>query len=83
MDEYTGIIGIANKNSKDNSEKINSIIWNCRDIVVGRMGIPRHDRDTGIVALVVEGKSQEIKILEDALKSIDGLHVKSLYLTYS
>ncbi|MDR3349893.1 MAG: hypothetical protein LBO03_09930 [Acidaminococcales bacterium] len=81
MDLCVGIIGIANKKPKEISDKLNSIIWNYHSVISGRMGIPRHDRDTGVIALIVEGDAREIKGLEDALKAVDGVSVKSLYLT--
>ncbi|MDR2006064.1 MAG: hypothetical protein LBP78_02325 [Acidaminococcales bacterium] len=81
MELCAGVIGIANKNPKEISEQINNIVWNYRSVISGRMGIPRHDRDAGIISLIVEGSAREVKDLEDALKTVEGLSVKSLYFT--
>ena len=81
MDFCAGIIGVANKKPKEISDKFNSIVWGYRGVISGRMGIPRHDQDTGIISLIVEGDAQEIKDLENALKEVQGLSVKALYFT--
>jgi putative iron-only hydrogenase system regulator len=81
MDFCAGIIGIANKKPKEISDELNGIVWDYRSVISGRMGIPRHDQDTGIISLIVEGGAQEIKGLENALKEVEGLSVKALYFT--
>lgn len=71
----TGVIGIVNKRPKETSAEINSIISSYRDIVIGRMGIPKHEKAVGLISLIVEGNADAIKNLEDELKKIDGLIV--------
>ena len=70
-----GVIGIVNKKPKESTAKINAIISTYRDIVIGRLGIPKHEEDVGLISLIVEGDSEKINAFEQELKAIDGLIV--------
>lgn len=70
-----GVVGIVNKRPQETTGKINSIISNYRDIVIGRMGIPKHEEDVGLISLIVEGETETITTFEKELKAVDGLVV--------
>jgi putative iron-only hydrogenase system regulator len=47
------------------------------DIVIGRMGIPYHQRDLNIITLIVDATTDEIGALTGKLGMIPGVTVKS------
>ncbi len=75
MEKCIGIIGILNKMPKETSVALNALITEYRDIVTGRLGVPKHEPDLGIIALIVEGDTDKIYALEKKLKEIDGMAV--------
>ncbi len=75
MNKCIGIIGIINKTPKESNAKINATISDYREIVTGRLGIPKHEPEMGIISLIVEGETEKITAFEKALKEIDGLIV--------
>ena len=70
-----GVIGIVDKKPRETTAKVNDIISSYRDIVIGRMGIPRHDNNVGLISVIVEGDAEKINAFETELKKIDGLIV--------
>ncbi len=75
MHKCIGVIGIVNKMPKQTTAQINQTISEYRDIVTGRLGIPRHEEEIGVISLIVEGDTDKITALESKLKAIDGLIV--------
>ncbi len=75
MEKCIGIIGIVNKAPKENNAALNTLIGDFREIVAGRLGIPKHEPEIGIISLIVEGDTDRIYDLEKKLQAIDGLVV--------
>lgn len=70
-----GVIGIVNKKPKETTPRINSIISTYREIIIGRLGIPKHEEDVGLISLIVEGEADKINAFEKELKEVEGLIV--------
>jgi len=77
MGKRIGVIGIVIDEPKNVVDKINTIISNYSHIVVGRMGIPRHDANVGVIALIIEGTTDEVGAMTGKLGNIPGVTVKS------
>ena len=78
MEKRVGTIIIA-IGDRDKAPQVNAIISKHSDIVIGRLGLPRHE-DMSIISLVVEGSTDEIGSLTGQLGNLDGVEVKSAVL---
>jgi len=77
MERRIGIIGIVVENRKEVSDKLNKILSDHGDIIVGRMGIPYKERGLCVISLIVDGTTDEIGALTGKLGSLSGVKVKS------
>ena len=58
--------------------RINSIIPEHADLVLGRQGIPLRDRSASVISLVMEGDTDRMGSLAGKLGRLPGVKVKSL-----
>ena len=58
--------------------RINAIISEHADIILGRQGIPLRDRSTSVISLVLDGDTDRIGSLAGKLGRISGVKVKSV-----
>ncbi|WAM31745.1 TM1266 family iron-only hydrogenase system putative regulator [Caldicellulosiruptor naganoensis] len=77
MERRIGVIGIVVENRKEVSDKLNKILSEHGDIIVGRMGIPYRERGLCVIALIVDGTTDEIGALTGKLGALSGVKVKS------
>ncbi|BCS82281.1 TM1266 family iron-only hydrogenase system putative regulator [Anaerocellum diazotrophicum] len=77
MERRIGVIGIVVENRKEVSDKLNKILSDHGDIIVGRMGIPYKERGLCVISLIVDGTTDEIGALTGKLGSLLGVKVKS------
>ena len=59
-------------------QRINSIISDHSEMILGRQGIPLRDRSTNVISLVLEGDTDRIGSLTGKLGRIPGVKVKSV-----
>ena len=59
-------------------QRINSIISDHADLILGRQGIPLRDRSTSVISLVMEGDTDRIGSLTGKLGRLPGVKVKSV-----
>jgi len=76
MDKRIGVVGIVIENF-DSATKVNEVLHDFADIIVGRMGIPYRDRGVSVISLIVDGTSDELSAMTGKLGKIDGVNVKS------
>jgi len=77
MDNRIGAV-IVLVTEEVNVQRINSIISDHADIILGRQGIPLRDRSTSVISLVLEGDTDRIGSLTGKLGRISGVKVKSV-----
>lgn len=77
MERRIGVIGIVVENRKEVSDKLNKILSDHGDIIVGRMGIPYKERGLCVISLIVDGTTDEIGALTGKLGALSGVKVKS------
>ena len=58
--------------------KINSIISDHSELILGRQGIPLRDRSTNVISLVLEGDTDRMGSLTGKLGRLPGVKVKSV-----
>ncbi len=77
MSKRIGVIGIVIEKPETIVEKVNTIISSYRHIIVGRMGIPRSEECVAVIALIIEGNTDEVGALTGKLGNLPGVTVKS------
>lgn len=78
MEKRIALIGIIVE-STSASERINSVLHEFGEYIVGRMGIPYRDRGISIISIVVDAGNDVISSLSGKLGMIDGVNVKTMY----
>ena len=58
--------------------RINSIISDHSELILGRQGVPLRDRSTSVISLVLEGDTDGIGSLTGKLGRLPGVKVKSV-----
>lgn len=59
-------------------QRINSIISEHADLILGRQGIPLRERSASVISLVMEGDTDRIGSLTGKLGRLPGVRVKSV-----
>jgi putative iron-only hydrogenase system regulator len=59
-------------------QRINQIITEHSDLILGRQGIPLRDRSTNVISLVLEGDTDRMGSLTGKLGRLPGVKVKSV-----
>jgi putative iron-only hydrogenase system regulator len=62
-------------------QRVNAIISEHGEMILGRQGIPLRDRATNVISLVVEGDTDRIGSLTGQLGRLKGVRVKSALVT--
>lgn len=76
-DRSVGVIAIIIKNRSASANLVNETLTRFGDIVIGRMGLPYHERDLNIITLIVDASTDQIGALTGKLGLISGVTVKS------
>lgn len=78
--ERIGIVGIVVKGDKAVSVRLQELLHEFGDIIVGRMGVPMLENGVSAISLVVKGTTEEISALTGKLGRLDEVNVKSALL---
>lgn len=76
MEKRLGVIGIVIED-REYAGKVNEILSDFGDQIVGRMGIPYRERAVAVIALIVDGTTDELGALTGRLGAVPGVNVKS------
>jgi putative iron-only hydrogenase system regulator len=77
MERRLGVVGIVVTERENVAAHLNAILSEYGDIIVGRMGVPYRDRQVSVIALIVDGTTDQIGALTGKLGSLPGVSVKS------
>lgn len=64
-------------NELESSEKVNSVLHEYSDIIIGRMGIPYRERGVSVISVVVDTDTDTISAITGKLGKISGVSVKA------
>lgn len=78
METRVAIIGIIVENT-DSVEKMNSVLHEYRDYIVGRMGIPYPKRDIQVISVIVDAPNDVISALSGKLGMLPDVTTKTIY----
>ena len=77
MDTRIAIIGIIIQDI-ESAEKINQILHEYNDYIVGRMGIPYRERGLSVMSIVVDATMDIIGAISGKLGMIKGVSAKTI-----
>ncbi|MFA5115028.1 MAG: TM1266 family iron-only hydrogenase system putative regulator [Candidatus Omnitrophota bacterium] len=77
MKKRLGFVGIIVENRKEQAGAVNVLLSEFGDIIVGRMGVPYHERNCSVIALIVDADTDKVGALTGKLGKIPGISVKS------
>ncbi|MDP4143528.1 MAG: iron-only hydrogenase system regulator [Bacillota bacterium] len=78
MESRVAIIGIIIEN-KDCIQKLNSILHEYSEFIIGRMGIPYPKRQINIISIAVDAPNDVISALSGKLGMLPNVSTKTIY----
>ncbi len=78
METRVAIMGIIVENS-DSVEKLNNLLHQYAEYIIGRMGIPYKQKNISIVSIAIDAPQDIISSLSGKIGNIDGISVKTAY----
>lgn len=79
MEQRIGAALILIEN-KEFIPKLNQIISEHSEIIIGRQGLPIRNKEVSIISLVLEGNTDQIGSLTGKIGRLNGVEVKSVLL---
>ncbi len=80
MEKRLAVVGIIVE-EPDSVERINDILHEFRDSIVGRMGIPYRERKMSVISVIVDGTNDTISSMTGKLGMVPGVTSKAVYAT--
>ena len=65
--------------SEESAAAINSLLHEFRGYIIGRMGIPYHEKQMNIISVVMDAPQEKVSALSGKLGMIPGVSTKCLY----
>lgn len=78
METRIALIGIIVEDMKA-TDKLNNILHEYSQYLVGRMGIPYRQKNVGIISVVIDATNDVISSLSGKLGMVEGINVKTMY----
>ncbi len=78
MEEKIGVIAIIVEDF-DKTERVNELLHENREYIVGRLGIPFKDKQTAVISVVLRASTEVINALSGKLGMIKGINSKVLF----
>lgn len=82
MDTRVAVISAIVEN-RDSVDKLNAVLHEYGNIVIGRMGLPYHKKNIHIVSVAVDAPQDVIAAMSGKLGRIDNISVKTAYASVS
>ena len=77
MENRIAVIGIVVMQRSEAARRVNAVLSDYSEIIVGRMGIPYRERDLSVISLIVDGTTDQIGAMTGKLGNIEGVKVRS------
>ncbi|NLM20543.1 MAG: iron-only hydrogenase system regulator [Peptococcaceae bacterium] len=82
METRVAIIGIIVEDrgeNKDSIEKLNNILHDYGNYIIGRMGLPYREKGISIISIAVDAPQEIISALSGKIGRLPGVSTKALY----
>lgn len=64
---------------RDSTDKLNLLLHEYGDFIIGRMGIPYNVRGVNVVSIAIDAPQDEISALSGKIGKLPGISVKTAY----
>lgn len=78
METRVALLGIIIEN-KDSIEKINSLLHEYREYIIGRMGIPYEKRNISVISIALDAPTDIVSALSGKIGRLPGVSTKAVY----
>jgi len=78
METRIALIGIVVENT-DSIEKLNSLLHEYGQYIIGRMGVPYHKRHVSVISIVMDAPNDVISALSGKLGMLPNVNTKTIY----
>ena len=72
-----GVIGIIIERNKEVVGRVQSLLSDNAALILGRMGVPDHERGINVISVIVRGTNEQISSLTGKLGRLENVKVKS------
>ena len=80
MEKRIALIGIIVEDGEA-AERINEILHQYREYMIGRMGIPYRERNVSVISVIVDAENDIISAISGKLGMVKGVSTKTIYAT--
>ena len=78
MDRRIAILGIIVENT-DSVERVNELLHEYREFIVGRIGMPYRERGISVISVVMDADTNTVSALSGKLGMTPGVSAKAVY----
>lgn len=78
MDTRVAVISIIVEDS-DSIETLNQLLYDARDHIIGRMGIPYREKGLSVISIAVDAPQDIISALSGKIGKLAGVSAKTAY----
>lgn len=78
METRVAIIGVIVEDA-DSVEKLNQILHNYGEYIIGRMGIPYRQKEINVISIAIDAPQDVISALSGKLGALKGVSCKAVY----
>lgn len=78
MDTRVAVMSIIVEN-KETVEKLNAVLHDYGEYIIGRMGIPYRQKHINIISIALDAPQDTISALSGKIGKLDGISVKTAY----
>jgi len=82
LETRVALIGIVVED-EGSVEKLNGILHQYKDYIIGRMGIPYHKRGFNLISIAIDAPADVISTLAGKVGMLKGVTSKSVYAKHS
>ena len=82
MENRVSVISIIIEDA-DAAPRVNDLLHENRNYVIGRMGIPYKERGVSIISVVMDAPSDKISSLAGKVGMLPGVNIKTIYAKQS
>lgn len=77
-DTRIAVVGIIVESTKS-VERMNAILSDYGEYIIGRMGIPHRAKNVNVISVVLDAPNEVISALSGKLGMLEGINSKTLY----
>ena len=78
METRVAVMSIIVENN-DSVEKLNSILHQASEFIIGRMGIPYREKNVSVISVVIDAPQDLISAMSGKIGNLNGVTVKTAY----